>query len=129
LGGHIDAVFSDFPTAWPQIKSGALRGLATGARTRLPSLPDVPTVDESGYQGYEAEIWYGLFAPANTPADVTARLGSWFAAALQDSGIKAKLAVQGLRPIGMCGADFAVQVRQQYEMFGRVIREAGIKAE
>jgi len=129
LGAHIDAVFSDFPTAWPQIKSGALRALATGARTRSESMPDVPTIDEAGYKGYEAEIWYGLFAPARTPADVTARLGSWFATAVQDAGIKTKLAAQGLHPVGLCGADFAAQVRQQYEMFGRVIREAGIKAE
>jgi tripartite-type tricarboxylate transporter receptor subunit TctC len=129
LGGHIDAVLSDFPTAWPQIKSGALRALATGARTRLESLPDVPTIDESGYQGYEAEIWYGLFAPAKTPSEVTARLAGWFAAAVQDVGIKAKLAAQGLHPVGLCGAEFGAQVRQQYEMFGRVIREAGIKAE
>jgi tripartite-type tricarboxylate transporter receptor subunit TctC len=129
LGGHVDAVFSDFPTAWPQIKSGALRALATGARTRSESLPDVPTIDESGYKGYEAEIWYGLFAPARTPAEATARLAGWFAAAVQDERIKAKLAVQGLRPVGMCGADFAAQVRQQYDEFGRVIREAGIKVE
>ena len=129
LGGHIDAVFSDFPTAWPQIKAGALRALATGGRSRLPSLPDIPTVDESGYKGYEAEIWYGLFAPANTPADVTARLGNWFAAAVQDGGIQAKLAAQGLHPVGLCGADFAAQVGAQYAMFGRVIREAGIKPE
>jgi tripartite-type tricarboxylate transporter receptor subunit TctC len=129
LGAHIDAVFSDFPTAWPQIKSGALRALATGARTRLPSLPDIPTVDESGYRGYEAEIWYGLFAPVNTPADVTARLGSWFTAAVQDDGIKAKLAVQGLRPVGTCGEQFSAQVRRQYDEFGRVIRASGIKVE
>jgi tripartite-type tricarboxylate transporter receptor subunit TctC len=129
LGGHIDAVFSDFPTAWPQIKSGALHALATGARTRLESLPAVPTIDGSGYKGYEAEIWYGLFAPAKTPADVTARLAGWFAAAVQDGGIKAKLAAQGLRPVGLCGAEFAAQVRAQYDTFGRVIREAGIKAE
>jgi tripartite-type tricarboxylate transporter receptor subunit TctC len=129
LGGHIDAVFSDFPTAWPQIKSGALHPLATGARTRLESLPAVPTIDELGYKGYEAEIWYGLFAPARTPVDVTARLAGWFAAAVQDAGIKAKLTTQGLRPVGTCGADFRDQVRAQYEMFGRVIREAGIKVE
>ena len=129
LGGHVDAVFSDFPTAWPQIKSGALRALATGARTRLPSLPDVPTIDESGYKGYEAEIWYGLFAPARTPPEVTARFAQWFAAAVQDAGIKAKLAAQGLRPVGTCGSEFREQVRMQYETFGRVIREAGIKAE
>ena len=129
LGGHVDAVFSDFPTIWPQIKSGALHALATGARTRSESLPTVPTIDESGYKGYEAEIWYGLFAPAKTPADVTGRLAGWFAAAVQDAGIKAKLAAQGLRPVGMCGTEFAAQVRRQYDEFGRVIREAGIKAE
>jgi tripartite-type tricarboxylate transporter receptor subunit TctC len=129
LGGHIDAVFSDFPTAWPQIKSGALRALATGARTRLESLPAVPTIDESGYPGYEAEIWYGLFAPAQTPPEVTARLAGWFAAAVQDAGVKAKLAAQGLRPVGLCGEQFREQVRAQYDTFGRVIREAGIKAE
>jgi tripartite-type tricarboxylate transporter receptor subunit TctC len=129
LGGHVDAVFSDFPTVWPQIKSGALHPLATGARTRSDSLPAVPTIDESGYKSYEAEIWYGLFAPARTPADVTARLAGWFAAAVQGAGIKAKLAAQGLHPVGLCGAEFGAQVRQQYEMFGRVIREAGIKAE
>jgi tripartite-type tricarboxylate transporter receptor subunit TctC len=129
LGGHVDAVFSDFPTIWPQIKSGALHALATGVRTRLESLPEVPTIDESGYKGYEAEIWYGLFAPAKTPAEVTARLAGWFAAAVQDAGIKAKLAAQGLRPVGLCGVEFGAQVRAQYEMFGRVIREAGIKVE
>jgi tripartite-type tricarboxylate transporter receptor subunit TctC len=129
LGGHIDVVFSDFPTAWPQIKSGALRALATGARTRLESLPAVPTIDESGYKGYEAEIWYGLFAPAKTPAEATGRLAGWFAAAVQDAGIKAKLAVQGLHPVGLCGDQFREQVRRQYDEFGRVIREAGIKAE
>ena len=129
LGEHIDAVFSDFPTAWPQIKSGALHALATGARTRLESLPDVPTIDESGYKGYEAEIWYGLFAPAKTPPEVAARLAGWFAAAVQDAGIKSKLAAQGLRPVGMCGAEFGAQVRAQYDEFGRVIRAAGIKVE
>jgi len=129
LGGHVDAVYTDFPTVWPQIRSGAMHALAISARTRLESIPDVPTVDESGYKGYEADIWYGVFAPATTPPEVTARLGSWFAAAVQDSGIKAKLAAQGLRPVGTCGDDFRAQVRRQYEMFGRVIREAGIKVE
>jgi tripartite-type tricarboxylate transporter receptor subunit TctC len=129
LGGHVDAVYSDFPTVWPQIRSGALHALAIGARTRLESVPDVPTVAELGYQDYEADIWYGLFAPAKTPPEVTARLAGWFATAVQDAGIKAKLAAQGLRPVGTCGAEFRDQVRAQYDAFGRVIRAAGIKAE
>jgi tripartite-type tricarboxylate transporter receptor subunit TctC len=129
LGGHVDAVYTDFPTVWPQVKSGALRALATGARTRLEQLPDIPTVDESGYKGYEADIWYGLLAPANTPAEVTTRLADWFAAAVHDPGIAAKLAAQGLRPVGMCGAAFRDYVRTQYDTYGRVIRAAGIKVE
>jgi len=129
LGGHVDAVYTDFPTVWPQIRSGALHALAISARTRLDSVPDVPTVDESGYKGYEADIWYGLFAPAGTPPEVTARLAGWFAAAVQDAGIKAKLAAQGLRPVGICGSEFREQVRRQYDEFGRVIREAGIKVQ
>jgi len=129
LGGHVDAVYSDYPTVAPQLKSGALRALVTGARTRLDTLPDVPTVDESGYKGFEADIWYGLFAPAGTPADAIARLAGWFAAALPDAEVKDKLTAQGLRPVGICGAPFADYVRKQYDEFGRVIREANIKAE
>ena len=129
LGGHVDAVYTDFPTVWPQIRSGALHALAISARTRLDSVPDVPTVDESGYKGYEADIWYGLFAPAGTPPEVTGRLAGWFAAAVQDPGIKAKLVAQGLRPVGTCGSEFRDQVRRQYDEFGRVIREAGIKVQ
>src|SRR5262249_8727776 len=127
LGGHVDAVYTDFPTVWPQIKSGALHALAIGARERLDSVPDVPTVAELGYRDYEADIWYGLFAPAKTPPEMTARLAGWFAAAVQDAGIKAKLAAQGLRPAGVCGDQFRQQVRRQYDEFGRVIRASGIK--
>jgi tripartite-type tricarboxylate transporter receptor subunit TctC len=128
LGGHVDAVYSDFPTVAEQIKPGALRALATGARARLDSLPDVPTVDESGYQGYEADIWYGLFAPAKTPPAAIARLGGWFAAAIADPAIRAKLAAQGLRPVSLCGAAFRDYVRRQYEDYGDVIRKADIRA-
>jgi len=128
LGGHVDAVYSDFPTVAEQIKAGTLRAVATGARTRLDALPDVPTVDEAGYKGYEADIWYGLFAPARTPPETIARLAGWFAAAIQDPVIKAKLAAQGLRPVGLCGAAFGDYVRKQYQDYGDVIRKAGIHA-
>jgi tripartite-type tricarboxylate transporter receptor subunit TctC len=129
LGGHVDAAYTDFPTMAEQLKSGALRALATGARARPESLPDVPTVDESGYRGYEADIWYGLFAPARTPSDTTARLAGWFTAAMREPAVKAKLVAMGLRPVGMCGVEFRDYVRKQYDTYGRVIREAGIKAE
>ena len=78
--------------------------------------------------GYDASIWYGLFAPAGTPSAVTARLAGWFAAALQDPTVKAKLAAQGLRPVGLCGAAFGDYVRGQYRDYGDVIRKADIRA-
>lgn len=129
LGGHVDAVYTDYPTVLPQLKSGAVRALAVGSRTRMETFPDVPTFDESGYKGFQAEIWYGLFAPAGTPTDVTARLAQWFEAALPAAEVKTKLAAQGLRPVGMCGGPFADQVRRDYDEFGRVIGAANIKAE
>jgi tripartite-type tricarboxylate transporter receptor subunit TctC len=129
LGGHVDAAYTDFPTAAGQLEAGALRGLATGARRRIPQLPDVPTVDESGYAGYETDIWYGLFAPARTPPAATARLAEWFTAAMREPTVSAKLVAQGLRPAGLCGAPFADLVRKDYEAHGRVIRAANIKAE
>ncbi|HLH93200.1 MAG TPA: tripartite tricarboxylate transporter substrate binding protein [Xanthobacteraceae bacterium] len=128
LGNHVDAAYSDFPTVAEQIKSGAVRALATGARARLVSLPDVPTVAEAGYPGYEADIWYGLFAPAKTPRAVIARLAGWFAAALEDPAVKAKLVLQGLRPAGLCGTAFGDYVRRQYQAYGEVIRKARIRA-
>jgi len=129
LGGHVDAIYTDYPTVLPHLKSGAVRALAVGSRTRMETFQDVPTFDESGYKGFEAEIWYGLFAPAGTPVDVTARLAKWFTAALPDADVKARLAAQGLRPVGLCGASFADQVRKDYDEFGRVIHVANIKAE
>jgi len=89
----------------------------------------VPTVDESGYKGYEAELWYGLFAPAKTPKETVSQLAGWFTTALHSAEIKPKLAAQGLHPVAMCCADFGAYVRKQFDEYGRVIRDGNIKAE
>jgi len=106
-----------------------LRALAVTTRERIEQLPDVPTVVESGYPDYAMEVWFGLFAPANTPKQTLDQLAARFAAAVRLPEVKAKLNAQGLSPGGMCGADFATFVREQYADFGRVIREANLKAE
>ena len=90
-------------------------------------MPSVPTVAESGFKGYEADNWNGLFAPAKTPNETVSELTGWFAAAMQNPEVKAKLVAQSLYPARMCGADFAALLRKQYNEFGRVIREANIK--
>jgi tripartite-type tricarboxylate transporter receptor subunit TctC len=129
LGEHVTSVFSEYPAAVEQLKAGKLRALATLSRMRIEPLPDVPTVAESGYNDYQVEVWYGLFVPAKTPKETVSKLASWFATALQVPELKAQLAVQGLYPVGTCGAEFSAYIRKQYDDYGRAIRQANIKAE
>ena len=129
LGGHVTSVLASYISVIEQVKAGKLRALAITSRTRIDTLPDVPTVAESGYKDYEVDIWYGIFAPAKTPNEAVSQLSSWFTSAIQVPEVSAKLGVQGLNPVGTCGADFGAYIRKQYDDYGRVIREANIKVE
>jgi tripartite-type tricarboxylate transporter receptor subunit TctC len=129
LGGHVTAVFAEYAPLAEHIKAGTLRAIATSSRTRIEQLPEVPTVAESGYKDYEVDLWWSLFAPANTPKAIISRLTSWFTAAIQVPEVKARLAAQGFSPVGMCGAEFGSLLRRQYDDYGRIIREANIKAQ
>jgi tripartite-type tricarboxylate transporter receptor subunit TctC len=129
LGGHVTSYFGNYTDAAMHVKAGKLRALAIATRTRFEPLPDVPTVAESGYKDYEVDAWFGLFAPAKTPKGILSQLAGWFTTALQAPEVKAKLIALGLKPVGMCGPDFATLLRKQYAEYGRMIREANIKAE
>jgi len=129
LAGQIDAALVDYPVAAGQIQAQKIRALAVGSTRRATFLPDVPTMAEAGFKGYDLELWYGMFAPANTPASVTSPLAAWFDNAVHTPQTVAKLADQGVTPSGQCGADFAAYVRDEYERYGRVIRDANIKAD
>jgi tripartite-type tricarboxylate transporter receptor subunit TctC len=129
LGSHVTAALADYSSLVEHIKAGKLRALATTMPARIDQLPDVPTVAESGYQDFVAEFFVGLIAPAKTPKDTVAQIGAMFTAAMQPPDIKAKLAALGLFPNGTCGADFAAILRNDYEEYGRIIREANIKME
>jgi tripartite-type tricarboxylate transporter receptor subunit TctC len=129
LGNHVTSYFGNYADVSEHLKSGDLRALAVASRSRIDLLPDVLTVAESGYQGYEVEGWFGLFAPAKTPNETISDLAGWFTAAMQVPDVRAKLADIGLDPIEMCGADFAAFIRKQYEEYGRVIREVNFKVQ
>jgi tripartite-type tricarboxylate transporter receptor subunit TctC len=129
LGGHVTSVFAEYAPLAEHLSAGTLRALATSSRTRIEPLLDLPTVAESGYKDYEVDFWWSLFAPAKTPKEIVSQLAEWFTAAMQAPEVKAKLIAQGFAPVGMCGADFAALLRRQYDEYGRVIREANIKAE
>jgi tripartite-type tricarboxylate transporter receptor subunit TctC len=129
LGGHVTSVFAVYPTVSELLKSGKLRALATASRKRIDTLPNVPTVIESGFNDYEVDVWLGLVAPAKTPTAILSQIATWFTSALAAPAIKSKLVEQESYAVGVCGPDFGAYIRRQYEEVGRTIREANIKAE
>jgi len=126
LGGHVTAVWADYPTVVAQLQAGTLRGLVTTSRTRVATLPEVPTFAETGVSNYEADIFYGLVAPAKTPADTLGQLSAMFVSALRAPDMREKLAQQGLFPVGTCGAEFGVYMKKLADDYARIIREAHI---
>jgi tripartite-type tricarboxylate transporter receptor subunit TctC len=129
MGDHITSAFSTYTAVAEQLRAGKLRAVAAASAARIDSLPDVLTVAEFGYKDLEADLWYGLYAPAKTPSATLAQLGGWFGAAMRAPDITPKLAVQGLLPVALCGEEFGGYLRKQYDKYGRGIREANIKAE
>ena len=125
LGSHVTATISGYAAVAGQLKAGKLRALAVG--TRIPELPDVPSLAELGYKDVEIDNWFGVVAPAKTPKDRLSQLSSWFTEAIQSPDVKSKLAALSLYPIGQCGADFAAFLRNQHEQYGRVIQAARIR--
>jgi tripartite-type tricarboxylate transporter receptor subunit TctC len=128
LGGHVTAVFAEYAPLAEHIKAGRLRAVAATTGKRIDSLPELPTVGET-YNDYEVDFWWGLFAPAKTPKETATQYARWFTAAMRAPEVKTKLNAQGFIPVGSCGADFAALLRKQYDHYGRIIREANIKAE
>jgi tripartite-type tricarboxylate transporter receptor subunit TctC len=127
MGGHVQAVWADYPTVVSHLKSGTLRGLVTTSSKRVPLLPDVPTLSETGISKYEADIFYGVMAPAKTPPEALKRLTGWFSTALKADGMQPKLDKQGLLPVGMCGKAFGDYLRNMGADYARIVKEAGIK--
>jgi len=128
MGGHVHAVWADYPTVVSALKAGTLRGLVTTASKRVDALPDVPTLSETGIAKYEIDIFYGIVAPAKTPEAKLKQLTGWFSAAMKAPDVQPKLARQGLFPVGMCGAPFGDFMRKHVAEYARIIKESGIGA-
>jgi tripartite-type tricarboxylate transporter receptor subunit TctC len=129
LGQQVTSMFATLSNVSEYLKTGQLRALAVGNRTRAAPLPDVPTVIESGYADFDIDAWFGAFAPAATPEPALDEIERLFTAALQESAVKEKLAVAGLFPTLSCGKEFAAYLRKQNTAYSRIIAEANIKAE
>lgn len=126
LAGQLDAAFMDLPSALPHLRSGWLRGLAIVAPQRLPYLPDLPTMEELGYAGFEAQAWQGLSAPAGTPAEIIARLNAAYAQVCSEPDVRRRLAMIGIELTPSSAQEFSAYQRAESERWGKLIREHGI---
>jgi tripartite-type tricarboxylate transporter receptor subunit TctC len=126
LGQQVQMTFLDLPVILPQIKAGMLRPIALGAPERAPTAPDVPTTAEVGMPDLLIENWYGMIAPAGTPEKIVATLNRVTNEAMNDPGVKAKLAEQGLTVAGNTPAQFRDFIDGETKKWARVIKDAGV---
>jgi len=129
LAGEVALMFSPSSTVLPHVKSGRLRALAVTTAARLPSLPELPTVAESGLKGYETITWFGFVAPAKTPQAIVARLNAEIVKVLALPEVRNPFAIQGIEVIGGTPEQFASYIRDEITKWAKVIRLSGAKAD
>jgi tripartite-type tricarboxylate transporter receptor subunit TctC len=132
IGGNMDLMFDNLPSAMPHIKSGRLKALAVTSATRSAAMPELPTVAEAGgatLKGYEASSWFGLLAPAGTPMDTVNRVQQETAKALASPALKERLAAQGAIPSGNTPAEFAKFIADETAKWAKVVKASGAKVD
>jgi tripartite-type tricarboxylate transporter receptor subunit TctC len=129
VGGQVDLFIASTESVMSQVSGGKVRPLAVTSAKRISALEKVPTIAESGYPGFEAPTWFGLVAPAKTPAEIITRLNAEAEKALQNPDFVKRLAGSGGEPIGGPPQRFAELLRTDFAKWGAVVREAGIKPE
>jgi tripartite-type tricarboxylate transporter receptor subunit TctC len=127
MSGQITGMFSTALSARPQIDAGNVRALGLSSRKHSEALPSVLPIAEAGVPGYEATQWYGMAAPAGTPADIIARIHAEAVKALKSPDVKEKLATDGAEPIGGTPAEFAALIKDELEKWTKVAKAAGIE--
>ena len=126
IGGRIPALFPDIASALPQIKGNKIRALAVASDKRVAALPDLPTIGESGYPGFEAWAWQGFVAPAHTPRPVVMKLNAEFAKVMADPALKQRLSESGFEPQTSTPDEFASYMKSEIAKWEKVIRDSNI---
>ena len=129
LAGQTDFMFDNLASATAQIKAGKLKALAVTTAQRAASLPDVPTMAESGLPGFDVSTWFGVFAPAGTPAPIVSRLNQTLTAALKTPEMRERLARMGAEPAPMSSEQFAVLVRDELAKYEKVVKFSGARVD
>jgi tripartite-type tricarboxylate transporter receptor subunit TctC len=126
LGGHIKVYFSLVPSSLQHVKAGTLRVLAVTTEKRLPELPDVPTIAESGFPGYEISSWQGVFAPGGTPPDIVGKINGELVRMLHTPDVQTRIRREGAEPVGSSPEQFTTRVKNEIEKWAKVAKAAGI---
>jgi len=129
VGGQVEILFGSLPALLSQVKVDRVRAIAVGTPKRSPSLPDVPTVAESGYPGFDASLWLAFFAPAGTPQAIIDRLQREIATILRDPETRQTLDKAGAEPISSTPAELAAMIREGVPKYAAVVKAAGVKPE
>ena len=122
-------MFDAIPAVLPHVKSGRLRGMGIATLKRSPFLPDVPTIAESGYPGFEAVGWIGIAAPAKTPAPILDRLNAEIVRIINTPEMKERLAMLAFTPVGDTREQFARFIKAEIAKWGKAVKDSGAKAE
>lgn len=126
LGGVVDAQLDNMVTLLPYIKTGKLRALGVASLTSVAALPDTSTMSEKALPGFETGTWYGIVAPASTPAAIVGRLDNELQKILKMPDVQEKLLAQGLLPSGMNGSDLDKFISSEINIYGKIVKEAGV---
>jgi tripartite-type tricarboxylate transporter receptor subunit TctC len=129
LGGQVEMIFSGIPALLPHLQSGRLRAVAIGSLRRFPAIPDVPTFDELGLQGYEATTWFGLLAPAKTPRDIVARLNAEVGRILAGRELGERLVHEGVEASPGTPEQFARFIDEEIAKYARLVKSAQLKGD
>lgn len=129
MGGQLQLMFENLPTVLPHIRSGRLRALAVGTKTRSALVPEYPTIAEAGVPGYESSTTFGVLAPAKTPVIAINRLNQEIVKILSSPDIKERLSAQGLEAAGSTPQQYTTHLKQELAKYGRIVKSAGIKIE
>jgi len=129
VSGTVDLYMSSVPTLLGHIKQGKVRALAVTSAKRVDNLPDVPTINESGYKGFDATSWFGLLAPAGTPKDVIARINAEFNKALKTPELSKRLSDEGADPAGGTPEQFVALIKDDIPRWGKLVKESGAKVD
>ena len=129
LGGQVQLMFDNAPNVMPQVKAGRLRALGMSSAKRASFARDIPTVAESGVPGYEVAVWFGVVAPAGTPREIVQKLNAEVLRILAMPDVRERFVSQGVEPVGSTPEQFGEHIKSQMAKWGKVVRDAGVKAE